>query len=865
MVDTSHLAHIANRADYFRAKVLYVHGGVWLDIDTIVCQPLLPLYEAFMASGKELSVPISEQALHDKHICVQYIMARKQSRAIKHWIDGIEAILRTRKQFPWEALGAKMLGKAVVDNQLEDTIYPFPSERVFRYGYRNIERYYEKDDSVVEREITRLQDKKSVLVVLYGTYMYKREIPAKCFLSCLLDCATKTCIKTMKIQITNRVGYHHELIDSVLCKWQELLQPLCATSLTDVTPHFYVHLPCCKDKSVFTYLAQTYPSLHSGVIRTTDEQTERHYTVELTAYPSDFVRAPKQYVVNHPTTLYIVHRLPDHDNASLVKATNLVWLTQLAVPRGLRVFNADVLPFADTRIATAVPRFIVQGNLCSTRRQYSMLLPLLQDESIVKRYPFHIKLVGRGTLPQVLRPYRRRIMCVSNRSYIAFHQEMVSAHAMLPLVHPSTHPQYYRDQLTSSINYARAYNLVCVYDDALHRIYPLPNAQVYEAHADVETCAKTSFKAAFVRALQAFYDKSAIGYVFHKHTGATPCPRTCRVTLPTVLKKVGQSSSTITDRARLIRSVSAGTPLRVVDAREHVNEYVRQAAEAIYVSDQQDGHTLVHLPTLLRASPILVRLHYFKDPKHTCNGNFGDELSPFVMQAILDTRKYRVVHYRSSVVSSTPAVHLLGVGSYMHTATTGAYVFGTGVRTDPPREGGHRYTSLRVSAVRGPLTRAFLMKRGVHDVPEVYGDPALLLPRYYTPRIRPELRARVALVPHKSNYARYREHRIDGVHLICPTDAWTDVVDQLVSCRLVVSSSLHGLICADAYNVPNVWLNEHPLPEGDFKFRDYFASQGRPNDGVVTSVRDALQPDAPVWKQGNQLDTTKLLHAFPFA
>jgi hypothetical protein len=57
-------------------------------------------------------------------------------------------------------------------------------------------------------------------------------------------------------------------------------------------------------------------------------------------------------------------------------------------------------------------------------------------------------------------------------------------------------------------------------------------------------------------------------------------------------------------------------------------------------------------------------------------------------------------------------------------------------------------------------------------------------------------------------------------------------VRTIASCDFVVSSSLHGLIAADAFGIPNVWVRwSDRVAGGSWKFLDYFRSVGRPERG----------------------------------
>ena len=95
-----------------------------------------------------------------------------------------------------------------------------------------------------------------------------------------------------------------------------------------------------------------------------------------------------------------------------------------------------------------------------------------------------------------------------------------------------------------------------------------------------------------------------------------------------------------------------------------------------------------------------VNLIYFKD--RSLNGNFGDELSKFITEKILNKKKYKLVFNQNNI-----QLNIVCIGSYIHCAKNNAYIFGSGVRTPNNIEKGHKYTNLNVCSVRGPLTRDF--------------------------------------------------------------------------------------------------------------------------------------------------------------
>ena len=131
-----------------------------------------------------------------------------------------------------------------------------------------------------------------------------------------------------------------------------------------------------------------------------------------------------------------------------------------------------------------------------------------------------------------------------------------------------------------------------------------------------------------------------------------------------------------------------------------------------------------------------------------------------------------------------------------------------------------------VALLRGPITAAFLQRDD-----RVFGDTGLLIADALG--ARPEREDVVGLVPHMHFADDLRFAKIADenplIRLIDVRDPDAHkVVAQIAGCSHVISQSLHGLVTADAYGIPNTWLDPLGFHGGAMlKFYDYAAGIGR--------------------------------------
>jgi pyruvyltransferase len=193
--------------------------------------------------------------------------------------------------------------------------------------------------------------------------------------------------------------------------------------------------------------------------------------------------------------------------------------------------------------------------------------------------------------------------------------------------------------------------------------------------------------------------------------------------------------------------------------------------------------------------------------------NWGDKLTPTIVESLTGRKcqkAYFINQHRYFVI-----------GSILHRVSENASVWGAGfISKDSAPAGIPR----RIHAVRGPYTRKIFLDHGI-PCPEVYGDPAILLGILCPRKTSKEFK--IGIIPHyidKNNIwviDQLKKYNDDAIFIDIEGDI-NSVINQVCRCEYVISSSLHGLICADAYEIPSVRVVLSDLVTGgDFKFHDY--------------------------------------------
>lgn len=195
--------------------------------------------------------------------------------------------------------------------------------------------------------------------------------------------------------------------------------------------------------------------------------------------------------------------------------------------------------------------------------------------------------------------------------------------------------------------------------------------------------------------------------------------------------------------------------------------------------------------------------------------NFGDCLSPYILRHYGFTPVYCQQKDSEIVMAGT-------ILQWLPKNYEGI-VFGTGC-DDLKIDLRHA----KILGVRGKLTKNNLPKNIQNSV--FLGDPGLIMNTVFPKSLKKKYK--LGIVPHFVDedceviniWIKKFKEPVVVINVL--RDAKT-VIQEIKQCEYIVSSSLHGLIIADAFDIPNVrFVNRKTMPTYfyDYKFDDYYSS-----------------------------------------
>ena len=218
--------------------------------------------------------------------------------------------------------------------------------------------------------------------------------------------------------------------------------------------------------------------------------------------------------------------------------------------------------------------------------------------------------------------------------------------------------------------------------------------------------------------------------------------------------------------------------------------------------------------------------------------NFGDVLTRNILE-------YFGIDFQHT--NKQKDANMFATGSIARLAKPGDTVLGSGMI----RKGEKANPEAIWRSVRGPLTRDNVIRCG-GECPEIYGDPALMLPLFCG---ESEKKHKIGIVPHYQDYNKINKkygNKFKVINLV-NTDPLS-VAREITSCEKIISSSLHGIICAHAYGIPAARVRFSKLHGDDSKFADYYAS--------VDTKHEKSTIDSPKYTVGNIPDLQPLINIY---
>lgn len=169
------------------------------------------------------------------------------------------------------------------------------------------------------------------------------------------------------------------------------------------------------------------------------------------------------------------------------------------------------------------------------------------------------------------------------------------------------------------------------------------------------------------------------------------------------------------------------------------------------------------------------------------------------------------------------------------------------IRGNAQKDLGIIYKHVHIHALRGELTLRRMEKQLGRKLDVPLGDGGLLAQNWIA--CYPDKEYEVGIIPHfkEQNYPIVKKllNNYENSTFIDLRDDPKSVVEKIGKCKLVISSSLHGMIVADSFHIPNIHitLTNDMFGDGN-KYNDYLSAFG-----VTHTPFDCSKGDMPTLKE----------------
>jgi pyruvyltransferase len=269
--------------------------------------------------------------------------------------------------------------------------------------------------------------------------------------------------------------------------------------------------------------------------------------------------------------------------------------------------------------------------------------------------------------------------------------------------------------------------------------------------------------------------------------------------------------------------------------------------------------------------------------------NFGDILIKYIFFKKTGNMIRHKKHCRDK--NSTVLISIGSILNHAELFDCNLIIWGTGIILRDRHK--HKYNNnhiffknnYTILSLRGPLTYELLKQCGYNNIPRIFGDPGLLLSKYYQPNINKKYK--IGFIPHyrcslDATNTYLQEINNDNVTLINLNiennfNSIEDTINQIISCEYIISHSLHGIITAHSYNIKCIFGLVCPPNEkyNFFKYIDYYNSinLNGPIECVPILMKDIIMDEFNIdeiipinffeYKNFNIDDVIQLIEKYP--